>query len=204
MPLVLVVFNTVLFAGLAVYALVVAAPTQSRSVRWLWRLAALPAAAVVAGGLHRIAIHAARMGWLPEQRLEPLLNEWQIVKSLAVTGIGIAAFLGMRRLACRLSDLEWVVGEVLDRARGVDLDALHLTPRERGVLDVIGVSSRIDDRTLAEKLDVSADTVHTHVRALLRKTKLRDRRDLAVVAFLLKTSRDGRLPRKGEARHLQR
>jgi hypothetical protein len=41
---------------------------QSRSVRWLWRLAALPAAAVVVGGLHRIAIQAARLKWLPEER----------------------------------------------------------------------------------------------------------------------------------------
>jgi hypothetical protein len=31
-------------------------------------LPALPAAAVVVGGLHRIAIQAARLEWLPEER----------------------------------------------------------------------------------------------------------------------------------------
>lgn len=190
MPLVLVAFNTGLFAGLAAYALIMAAKTQSRSVRWLWRLGALPAAAVVIGGLHRIAIQSARVGWLPEERLELLLYEWQIVKSLAVALIGIAAFLGMRHLAGRFSDLEWVVGEVLDRAHKVDLDALELTPREREVLDVVGASSQIDDNTLAEKLGVSPGTVHTHIRTLLRKTKLRNRRDLTVVAFLLNTRHD--------------
>jgi DNA-binding CsgD family transcriptional regulator len=189
--LVVVAFNTVLYAGLAAYALIVATRTQSWSVRWLWWLVALPAAAVVVGGLHRIAIQSARVGWLPADRLDLLLHEWQIVKSLATAAIGIAAFLGMRHLAGRFSDLEWVVGEVLDRAQKVDLDALELTAREREVLDVISASSRIDDKTLAEKLSVAPGTVHTYVRTLLRKTKLRDRRDLAVVAFLLKTRHDG-------------
>jgi DNA-binding CsgD family transcriptional regulator len=190
-PLVLVAFNTVLFAGIAAYALVVAARAPSRSVRWLWRLAALPAAAVVVGGLHRIAIQAARVGWLAEERLELLLHEWQIVKSASAAGIGIAAFIGMRHLAGRLSELEWVVGEMLDRAQGVDLQALKLTAREREVLGVIAASSLIDDRTLAERLGVSPDTVHTHVQRLLRKTKLRDRRDLVVLAFVLRARRDG-------------
>lgn len=187
MSIALVVFNTVLFAGLASYALVMGSRARSRSVRWLWRLAALPAAAVVAGGLHRLAVQTARVGWLSEETFELLLHEWQIVQSSAVAVLGIAAFLGIRRLAGRFSDLEWVVGEVLDRAQRVDLDALDLTAREREVLDVIGASSRVDDRTLAETLAVSPGTVHTHVRSLLRKTKLHDRRDLAVVAFLLKT-----------------
>lgn len=149
MAVALVVVNTLLFAGLASYALVMAARAPSRSVRWLWRLAALPAVAVVVGGLHRTAVQAARVGWLPEERLELLLDEWQIVKSLATTAIGIAAFLGMRRLSGRFSDLEWVVGEVLNRAQKVDLDALDLTAREREVLKMIGASSRIDDKTLA-------------------------------------------------------
>lgn len=189
MAVVLVVVNTVLFAGLASYALVMAARTPPRSVGWLWRLAALPAAAVVAGGLHRTAIQAARVGWLPEERLELILDDWQVVKSLVVTAIGIAAFLGMRHLAGRFTDVEWVVGESLDRAQSIDVDALDLTAREREVLDVIGTSSRIDDRTLAEKLGVSGDTAHSHVQSLLRKTKLRDRRDLVVFAFMLKTRR---------------
>lgn len=146
---------------------------------------------VVVGGLHRIVIQAARVGWLAEDKLGVLLHEWQIVKSLATTCIGIAAFLGMRHLAGRISDLEWVVGEVLDRAEKIDLDRLMLTTREHEVLDVIGESALIDDKTLAEKLGLSPATVHTYMRTLLRKTKLHDRRDLTVVAFLLKARHDG-------------
>jgi DNA-binding CsgD family transcriptional regulator len=204
MAFALVAFNTLLFAGLAAYALTMAARAQSGSVRWLWRLTALPAAAVVVGGLHRIAVQSARLGWLPEDKLELLLHEWQIVKSLAAAVIGIAAFVGMRHLAGRLSELEWVVGEMLDRAQNVDLEVLELTAREREVLGVIAGSSLIDDKTLAEKLGVSADTVHTHVQRLLRKSKLRDRRDLVVLAFLLRARRDGSSTRRGEARHLHR
>ena len=204
MPLALVVANTALFAGLFAYALHMAAKTASRSVRWLWRLAALPAAAVVAGGLHRLAVQAVRVGWLPEETLDLLLVELQVVQSLAVAVLGVAAFVAMRRLTGRFSELEWVIGEVLDRAGAVDLSSLDLTARQHEVLELIGVSTRIDDKSLAEKLGVSPETAHTHVQALLRKTKLRDRRDLVVLAFLVKARRPRALPHAGDTPHLGR
>lgn len=181
----LVALNVVLFGLLAAYALILAEKTPSWSVRWLWRLVALPAAAVVVGGLHRLLVQAVSLGWLPKERLEFALGEWLVVKSLVVVVIGIVTFAKMRRLTARFSSLEVVVGDILDRVQTVDLDALELTAREREVLDVVGAGDRFDDRTLAEKLSIAPNTAHAHIRALLRKTKLRDRRDLAVVAFLL-------------------
>lgn len=59
-----------------------------------------------------------------------------------------------------------------------------MTARKREVLELIAASSLIDDRALAEKLQVSPDTVHVH--RLLRKKKLRDRRYLVVLALLLR------------------
>lgn len=47
------------------------------------------------------------------------------MKSWATAAIGIAAFVGMRHLAGRLSELEWVVGEVLDCVQKVDLEVLE-------------------------------------------------------------------------------
>lgn len=189
MPVAFVVFNVALFAGLAVYGIVRATKASTRSLRLLWCLAAIPTVAVVAGGLHRLAVQGALIGWLPEDMLDLLLHEWQIVQSSAVAALGIGAFLVMRHLSRRFSDLEWMVGEVLDRASAVNLDILALTPREREVLEAIRVGRQIDDKTLAEVLWVSPHTAHTHVQSLLRKTKLRDRRDLVALAFLLQTRR---------------
>lgn len=203
MPIPLVVFNLLLFVGLGWYVLVVAARAPSASVRLLWRLAVLPIAAIVIGGIQRLAVQAVRVGWLPEETLDLLLDEYQTVQSLVVAAIGIVTFLVVRRLAIRFTDLEVVTGDMVDRVKGIDLDTLRLTRREHDVLEVLGAGTMIDDRTLAEKLMVSPATVHTHVNSLLKKTKLRDRRDLVVVAFLLRTQEGrGGLPREGEGHHL--
>lgn len=184
MPLPLVVVNIVLFAGLGWYALVSASSASWPGVRLLWRLAALPAFALVVGGLQRLAVQAARVGWIPENTLDFLLVEWQIGQSLIVAVIGVAMIIGMRRVAGRFSDVESVAGAMMDRVSGVEIESLNLTPREVDVLQVLGDSALVDNKTLAEKLGVSADTVHSHVGSLLRKSKLSDRRDLAVVAYL--------------------
>ena len=184
MPMPLVVLNIILFGLLGVYALTMAGRSPWRGVRLLWQLLSLPAFAVVVGGLQRLAIQAVRLGWLPEESLEFLLAQYQVAQSLIVAGIGVAMFVGMRRVSHRFSDVESVAGAMMDRITVVDVDSLDLTPREKEVLEVLGGSSLVDNKTLAEKLGVSADTVHSHVGSLLRKSKLSDRRDLAVVAYV--------------------
>lgn len=195
MPQTLVVVNTVLFAALGLYSFTIARRAPAGSIRKLWRLAVLPAVAVVIGGIQRLAVQGVRLGWLPDSALDVLLVGGQTVQSIVVSAIGVYTFVNMRQLASRLYDVETVVGDMVDRIDSVRLDSLALTKREREVLEVLGASSNIDDRSLADRLSISPDTVHTHVSSLLKKTKLRDRRDLRVVAFLLKArqSEAGRL-----------
>lgn len=184
MALPLVAINILLFAGLALYALVVAQRVPAEPARQLWRLLVLPAFAVVVGGLRRLAVQAVQIGWLHEDSLDFLLVEWQIGQSVVVAIIGLATVLGIRRVAHRFARLESVAGAMLDRIKDLSLDSLDLTPRERQVLEVLGASTLVDNKTLAENLGVSTETVHSHISALLRKTKLSDRRDLALVAYL--------------------
>ena len=186
MPIPLITLNLLLFAGLGWYDLAMAARSGSDGLRLLWRLAALPAFAVVVGGVQRFALQAARAGWLPDGAQEILLVEWQIGQSMLVAGVALVMLLGIRRLGRRFNELESVAGAMLDRLALVDVTSITLTSREREVLELIGGSALVDDKTLAEKLGVSSATVHTHVTALLRKTKLTDRRDLAVLAYLLR------------------
>lgn len=203
MQIAAVTLNLVLFVALGVYALLISRGSPTNSIRRLWRLSVLPVAAVVLGGVQRLGIHAVRVGWLPGEALAFLLEPWQIVQSGVVAVIGVFTFVGMRRLAGRMFDLEIVVGDMVDRVECVRLEDLQLTPREREVLNVIANSTHIDDKTLSEKLSVSPDTAHSHVSSLLRKTKLRDRRDLIVLGFMLKAKHaipgqveDGRHPNR--------
>lgn len=184
MLLPVVAFNTFLFAGLGLYAALNAKRSTSKSLKLMWVLTSLPALAVVVGGLQRLALQAVRIGWIPEDNFEVLLLGWQVVQSILVAAIGITVLLGMRRVGRRLTNMESIAGALLDRVAAVDVKSLELTPRERNVLDVLGSSHVVDNETLAEQLGISTHTAHTHVNALLRKTKLHDRRDLAVVAYV--------------------
>ena len=117
-----------------------------------------------------------------------LSDRWQFVQSVVVAIVAAATIVQLRRLANRLQRVEAVIGDAVDRMSSVSLQDLKLTPREQEVLKVIGTNTHIDDKSLAAALSISPDTAHTHVSNLLRKTKLRDRRDLIIVAFLIEAA----------------
>ena len=186
MPIYLVALNVLIFTGLGWYVLRVSRTAPTETIYTMWRLAVLPVVAVVLGGLQRVAIQAVRVGWLPDEALELLLEGWQVAQSAIVALIGIYTLIGMKRLADRIFRIQVVIGDMADRVGSMSLEELKLTHREREVLTVIGSSTQIDDRSLSEKLGISPDTAHTHVSSLLKKTKLRDRRDLMVLAYSLR------------------
>jgi hypothetical protein len=64
------------------------------------------------------------------------LDDWQVVKSAAVAVIGIDAVVVMRHLAGRWTDLEWVVGDVLERARRVELSAKQHPERRKEMASI--------------------------------------------------------------------
>lgn len=185
MPIPLVSLNVLIYTVLGLYALKASARSGPGPVRLLWRLAALPALAVALGGVQRLALQIAQAGWLPNGSFDVLLFEWQIGQSILVAAIGVAMFVGIRGVERRFAELESVAGAMLGRLAHVDVTSIALTPREQEVLDILGGSTFVDDKTLSEKLGVSPNTVHTHIGTLLKKTKLNDRRDLAVLAYLL-------------------
>jgi DNA-binding CsgD family transcriptional regulator len=87
----------------------------------------------------------------------------------------------MRRVAASMVVSKRVAGSILDRVSHVDISSLQLSKREEQVLDMIG-NGRITDVELSESLHISASTVQTHIKNLLRKTGLKSRQDLIAVA----------------------
>lgn len=183
----LVAVNAVAFTVLFVLTIRFINRERSYRIRRLWIVVALGAAALILGSLQRLALQATVLGWLPSSVANDVVEGWQFVQSLLVVGLAFVAFLTVKSLATSMAASEKIAGSILDRVGHVDPDRLHLTKREHEVLMAIG-SGAVTDAELAEKLHISANTVQTHVKHILRKTGLNRRQDLMAVAYLLDTN----------------
>jgi len=79
---------------------------------------------------------------------------------------------------------ERLSASLLERVRHVDPKSLVLTNRESEVLALIGQGVTTDS-DLAAELHVSASTVQSHVKSLLKKAELHSRMDLIALAILV-------------------
>lgn len=175
--------NIVLFGALAGWAALAARRETSERIRPLLWVTAAVATAFVLSALTRLVLVAVRLELVPG-RLDRLVgSEWVLVQALVATALGLVAWRVLRRVGASLSRADRVASTLSEALLdGLDLDDVALTPREREVLDLItaGTSS---DRAIAEELVISPATAGTHVRNLLKKTGLRDRRELALLAI---------------------
>jgi DNA-binding CsgD family transcriptional regulator len=184
-PIVFAGYYLLVVLGIGVFALVNGRRSESGTSRQLWRLIALLMGTALAASVLTIAAASRNKGW----------EAWWIAQAALVLALGtlvMSVLVEAQRLARRLSDLESLVAEALHRVDAVDLDSLDLTARESEILEVIGSSNSIDDRTLSEVLRISSHTVHSHITNILRKARLRDRRDLQTLAYALRAHRDAR------------
>jgi DNA-binding CsgD family transcriptional regulator len=184
----LVAFNAVLFLVLTGWSLRLWRREPSPRTRLLWLTVGLVSGALVFGAIQRLALQAALLGWVDVSATDSVLMDWQLVQSLVVGVLAITAFLSVRRVAAAMVASERVAGSILDRVSHVDPSSLELSKRENEVLAMIG-RGRISDAELSVALHISASTVQTHVKSLLRKTGLKSRQDLVAVAVMVDRSR---------------
>lgn len=174
--------NVALFAALAAWSVRYAVREELPRLRPLaWGLAAV-AAAFVLGAVTRLLLVGVRLGWVDGRVSDFLLSEWHLIQSLAATAAGIAGLLVFRRFARSLRRADRLVSALSDRLpTDADLAELGLTAREREVLAVIA-GGKLSDQEIADELFISPATAGTHIKNMLRKTGMSNRRDLALLA----------------------
>lgn len=66
------------------------------------------------------------------------------------------------------------------RGREAQLEAVHMTAREREVIELI--SEGLSNKEIAQRLEIAADTVKSHVRNIMEKLALHTRLQIAAYA----------------------
>lgn len=179
--LVAVVTNVVLFGALTAWAVVAARREDSDRIRpLLWVMAAVGGAFVLSA-VTRLVLVAARLDLVPGRTDALVGSSWVFAQALVATMLGVAALVVLRRVGGSLSRADRVASTLSERlVDGLRVEDLDLTPREREVLVLIGLGV-MSDREIADELVISPATAGTHVRNMLRKTGMHNRRELALL-----------------------
>ena len=182
--LALVVVNTLAFLALLIMSIKFGRREKYAWVSRLWTIVAFACGALVLGSIQRLALQAVALGWLPESASEALTGDLQLIQSVVVLALLVGVFVIVNKLADSMEASERVSASLLERVRHIDPTGLHLTNRESEVLAFIGQGVTTDS-DLAAELHVSASTVQSHVKSLLRKAELHSRMDLIALAILV-------------------
>lgn len=188
--LALVVVNFLAFLVLMVMSIRLGRRERYVWVRRLWAIVAIACGALVLGSIQRLALQGVSVGWLPESVGDTATSDLQLVQSLVVLVLVLAAFVTIKKLADSMDASERLSVSLLDRVRHVDPASLNLTKREKEVLSLIGEGVTTDSG-LASELHISASTVQSHVKSLFRKTGLHSRMDLVALAMLVSSAGGG-------------
>ena len=175
-----IVVNAALYGILGIRAFLHARQALSPRMRALHWVVVAACAALVLGGVQRLALQALLAGWLTWD-LRWVLGEWQLIQSITVLALGLIAWRVLARAEPELRRAEHAerMVTVLTERLPVDrsVSELGLTPRELEVLELIG-QGYLSDQALADQLFVSAATVRTHVKNLRRKAGVTNRSQL--------------------------
>lgn len=173
--------NTVLFSVLAYRLFRFAKRGTSRTTRRLALALGTLASLVIVGNTQRLGFQLILVGWLPRSFEPFLLGGWQLLLSVTTAAAGIVGLVLVRPLMRSIAKNEHMVEVLTDRLPpDVDISQLGLTARELEVLEVIAQGNLSDDR-IAQGLYVSPATAGTHVRNILKKAGLHNRKDLLLL-----------------------
>lgn len=173
--------NAMLFAGMGIWGLLMARGWRSPRLRPFGWLIAAVCVAFLLGSVQRLGLQAHRHGLVNDGFNDLLLADLQVVKSTLALLLGIVGVVLIRRLHLEMRRMSRVVSVMTERVTMTgSVSELGLTPRELQVLEIIGQGT-MSDQQIAEELQIAGATAKTHVRNILRKAGLSNRRDLLVL-----------------------
>jgi DNA-binding CsgD family transcriptional regulator len=198
--LVLLVANVLLCAGLIFVAL------RSRRASTVPRTRLLCSALAVAGGAlfvtvaARLASRLVKIDVLPSS-FDWLFEAWWYALVSALTTVLLVGGVWLAtRVIAQLEQVETALATLVDRlpheARG---SAADLTRREREVLAVMAAGS-LADTDIAGELFISPATAATHVRNIMKKADLHNRRELMLLGRHLLGPEAAPEPRRASSR----
>lgn len=143
---------------------------------------ALVCFAFVAASTLRIGLQLVDVGALTEGAREVLLSWVQLITGIGALVVIIPALWMLRRLTAAFAKTDQFVTVLTDK---VMLDAsvsdVGLTARELEVLEHVAKGT-LSDAELAQALYISPSTAATHVRNIMRKTGVKRRHELMLLA----------------------
>ena len=172
--------NALIFAVLTVLLASAAIRAPSKRLRNLALLSgafvAVPTAATLLGIADVLLADPEAVVRIPTL----LTPGFMIVFGVVLAALGATAMVAIPRMV-RTMAAQTVMLEVLSKRLDTEkLATLRLTPREVEVLEVMA-SGVLDDAELAAELSIAPSTAATHIRNIMRKAGVRDRRDLLLL-----------------------
>lgn len=177
----LTIVNVILATALAIVAVRAARHGGGSMSRTLRRGLAIVGIALLLTVLQRMGIHLARLGLLSKD-VDQFLRSWfQLILSLTTTALALGGLWVVLGLLREMSEREAVLDQLVERLPPDSMSAAdRFTPRERDVLLVLA-RGKMTDQDIADELVISPHTAATHIRNMLKKTGLHERRQLVLL-----------------------
>ena len=174
----------VLLVMVAVQAFRMARRIETRFARLQATMVILLCAGGVVASLQDIGVQLTRLGWLNQD-----VGSWFVGRIHAVLVVGglfvlVPVLVILRKLTVEFAQAESVTDALVNRLPdGLTMESAGLTPREIEVVTAIA-EGKVSDQQLADHLFISASTAATHVRNIMRKTDVKRRTDLTLLAVV--------------------
>jgi DNA-binding CsgD family transcriptional regulator len=180
--LILGIVNSALFTVLGVQSWRLGHRIASPRARTQAHILVLVCFAFVVASTLRIGLQLVDVGVLSESAREVLLTWVQFITGVGALVVIIPAMWMLRRLTAMFAKTDQFVTVLTDK---ITLDAsvsdAGLTARELEVLEHVAEGT-LSDAELAQALYISPSTAATHVRNIMKKTGVRRRHELMLLA----------------------
>ena len=179
------IITDVILIGVGVQAFRMGQRIRTRFARLQSTIVVLLCTAGVISSIQDIGFQMTQLGWLSESVGKQFVG--RIQAALVVGGLIVIApvLIILRKLTAEFAQSESLTDALVNRLpAGLSVETAGLTPREREVVATIG-EGNVSDSAIATTLFVSTSTAATHVRNIMKKTGIKRRGDLALLALEL-------------------